>query len=95
MSLADKTEKKLIMMAIGGPPKTAREVNDTRLVMAQGNYPLGISDCYVVGIAGGCGSECPVFQSGQCEIVEEGLDDGAFTRGECIEIGYDLREKEA
>lgn len=32
-----------------------------------GNYPVGTSECFNVGIAGGCGPDCFVFLKGQCE----------------------------
>lgn len=33
---------------------------------ATGNYPAGTSDCFNVGIAGGCGAGCFVFRAGRC-----------------------------
>jgi len=36
-----------------------------------GGYPLGMSDCYVVGINGSCGLECPVFTRGDCGESQE------------------------
>jgi hypothetical protein len=49
-------------------PKTAQEVEQKRNAMAfvDGNYPLSMSDCFVVGISGGCGRECPVFKDRRC-----------------------------
>lgn len=32
-----------------------------------GNYPVGTSGCFNVGISGGCGPECFVYLQGQCE----------------------------
>lgn len=41
------------------------------VVMERGlSYP-NMSDCMVVGIAGGCGTSCPVFQRRQCDVQEE------------------------
>ena len=37
------------------------EINDLRNRMAEGNYPLGISDCEVSGINGDCGLDCPAY----------------------------------
>ena len=34
---------------------------------ASGNYPVGTSGCFNVGISGGCGIECYVFLNGDCE----------------------------
>lgn len=31
-----------------------------------GNYPVGTSECFNVGISGGCGPECFVYQKGKC-----------------------------
>ena len=35
-----------------------------------GRYPIGTSDCFNVGISGGCGSGCFVFKAGRCESPE-------------------------
>lgn len=39
-----------------------------------GNYPVGLSGCFCVGISGGCGVECYVFQNGECENTDEVLE---------------------
>lgn len=39
-----------------------------------GNYPVGLTGCFTVGIAGGCGLECYVYQNGECENHSEMLD---------------------
>lgn len=31
-----------------------------------GHYPAGMSDCFVVGLNGSCGLDCPVFRRGDC-----------------------------
>ena len=36
-----------------------------------GNYPLGTSGCFNVGIRGGCGVDCYVYKAGECEEPEE------------------------
>ena len=36
-----------------------------------GNYPVGTSDCFNVGISGGCGPDCFVYRKGLCETGEE------------------------
>ena len=38
---------------------------------SSGNYPVGTSDCFNVGISGGCGSECFVYQEGRCPEPQE------------------------
>jgi hypothetical protein len=35
-----------------------------------GNYPVGTSECFNVGISGGCGKDCFVYLKGDCS--EEG-----------------------
>ena len=49
--------------------KTLEDVSHAGNAMAQidGHYPVGMSGCYVVGINGGCGYECPVFLNGDCD----------------------------
>lgn len=36
-----------------------------------GNYPVGTSDCFNVGISGGCGPNCFVYLEGRCEEPQE------------------------
>ena len=60
----------------GDLPHTEEEANTRRTSMATyGNYPLGMTDCDVIGISGGCGQECCQFLRGECiepwEIIEE------------------------
>ena len=38
---------------------------------ASGNYPVGTSECFNVGISGGCGPECYVYLNGECEEPQE------------------------
>jgi hypothetical protein len=38
-----------------------------------GNYPVGTSECFNVGIAGGCGPDCFVYLKGQCGEPQEML----------------------
>ena len=35
------------------------------------NYPVGTSDCFNVGISGGCGPECFAYLEGKCEEPQE------------------------
>ncbi|RLI36279.1 hypothetical protein DRO66_05920 [Candidatus Bathyarchaeota archaeon] len=51
--------------------QTMEDVNNMGNYMAKidGGYPVGMSGCYVVGLNGGCGLECPVFLEGECEEV--------------------------
>jgi hypothetical protein len=41
---------------------------------SSGNYPVGLSGCFTVGISGGCGLECYVYQNGECECPAEMID---------------------
>ncbi len=50
-----------------------RDIGRTRNWMAEGNYPLSMSDCEVVGINGDCGLECPVLIRGDCPSEHEML----------------------
>ncbi len=34
----------------------------------------GMSNCYLVGIAGDCGLDCPVLLAGECESEDEMLE---------------------
>ena len=49
------------------PIKNQVDINTTRELMAEGNYPLSMTDCEVVGIHGYCGDDCPVLKKGDCE----------------------------
>ena len=35
-----------------------------------------MDDCYLVGISGYCGLDCPVLLAGNCETEDEMLDEG-------------------
>lgn len=54
-------------------PTTDEEIAHKRNAMAfvEGNYPLSIGDCEVVGISGGCGEGCPILKRGACETQAE------------------------
>jgi len=41
-----------------------------RTTMAD-NYPAGMSECYRVGMSGGCGEDCPAYISGDCDCENE------------------------
>jgi len=55
------------------PIKTMEDVNNMGNAMAQidGHYPTGMSGCYVVGLNGGCGLDCPVYLEGDCGEPQE------------------------
>jgi hypothetical protein len=52
---------------------TLDDVANQRNAMAliDGNYPLSMTDCEVVGISGYCGLGCPVLLDGRCEDEAE------------------------
>lgn len=54
---------------------TMEDVGNMGNAMAfiDGHYPVGMSGCYVVGINGGCGIECPVYLEGDCGCPDEML----------------------
>jgi len=54
-------------------PQSEADIAHKRNAMAfiEGVYPLGMSDCDVVGISGGCGRDCPVFRARRCEHQAE------------------------
>lgn len=51
------------------PLKTMEDVDNMGNAMAfiDGHYPAGMSGCFVVGINGGCGYSCPVFNNKECD----------------------------
>ncbi len=58
--------------------RTMEDVNNMGNAMSEidGHYPRGMSGCYVVGINGGCGLDCPVYLEGECENYGEMVGDG-------------------
>jgi len=65
--------------------RTMEDLDNMGSAMANinGNYPLGMSSCMIVGINGGCGGDCPVYLDGECEVAHqmcEGL------TGEALEL---------
>ncbi|MGI9541941.1 MAG: hypothetical protein ACR2MX_01705 [Cyclobacteriaceae bacterium] len=68
--------------------KTMEDVNNMGNHMSEidGHYPRGMSGCYIVGINGGCGLDCPVYLNGDCEEPQEfGLEPG--------DEGYELHKE--
>jgi hypothetical protein len=49
---------------------TKDAVDDARNRMAKSVYPIGMDDCEVIGINGGCGDECIIFKAGKCPHVD-------------------------
>jgi hypothetical protein len=53
-------------------PKNEKEATaHGNALAASGNYPLGTDECFNVGISGGCGPDCFVYQKGECTEPEE------------------------
>jgi hypothetical protein len=50
-----------------------KQINTARNAMvADGHFGAGMSDCFVVGINGNCGPDCPVYLiSKECAFSEE------------------------
>ena len=54
------------------PPKNEEEALQHGNALANtGNYPVGTSGCFNVGISGGCGPSCFVYLKGECEEPQE------------------------
>ncbi len=56
-------------VAPGKAIRTSEDINHQRNAMAMidGHYPLGMRDCEVIGLSGGCGPECLVLIRGECD----------------------------
>jgi len=66
--------------------KTEKDIEHQRNNMAliEGDYPLSMTDCEVVGINGDCGYSCPVFLNGDCQEL------GDMTRDD-YQLDCDMR----
>ncbi len=51
-----------------------------------GGYPAGVSECFTVGISGGCALDCFVLLKGECKCIEEVLEWHEGTEEEKYEI---------
>jgi methyl-accepting chemotaxis protein len=67
MSNKDVSYKALLL----GTPQNEKESIKYANVLATGNYPCGLDGCFTVGISGGCGTKCFVYQDGECKEPEE------------------------
>ena len=59
---------------------------------ASGNYPVGTSGCFNVGISGGCGTECFVYLNGGCGVSSEMI---SSLRSDEVEQHYSLYPNDA
>lgn len=64
------TEKGGVMVYIYRKINTQNDIEKARNDLAKGNYSVGMTDCYVVGINGDCGATCPVYLRGECGSPE-------------------------
>ncbi|MFH1498782.1 MAG: hypothetical protein ABII82_13255 [Verrucomicrobiota bacterium] len=54
------------------PPQNEMEALQHGNALANtGNYPVGTSECFNVGISGGCGPDCFVYLKGECDEPQE------------------------
>jgi hypothetical protein len=59
-------------LVFGSPPQNETEALQHGNALANtGNYPVGTSECFNVGISGGCGPDCFVFLKGECGEPDE------------------------
>jgi len=63
---ATSKKNKPVNPIIYQPIENQADVEHLRNAMAQGNYPLCMTDCEVVGINGDCGPKCPAYLRGEC-----------------------------
>jgi hypothetical protein len=63
-----------IKIVLESSPRNAEEALQHGNALANtGNYPVGTSECFNVGISGGCGTECFVYLKGKCGEPQEML----------------------
>lgn len=67
--------KEVFIEAMSGEKLTnSRQTQGIAAKLATGNYPAGLSDCFIMGTMGQCGMDCFVLQQGDCEFVCESFD---------------------
>jgi len=49
------------------PTNEEESLQHGNALAASGNYPVGTSECFNVGISGGCGKGCFVYKKGECD----------------------------
>lgn len=71
-SVAKKNSASHFKLLYESPPKDELEAIQHGNALANtGNYPVGTSECFNVGISGGCGHECFVYLKGECGEPQE------------------------
>ncbi len=53
------------------PTNEEESLQHGNALAASGNYPVGTSGCFNVGISGGCGPDCFVYKKGECPEPQE------------------------
>jgi len=70
---AERVETHMFLL-LAGPPRNHEEaVQHGNAMAATGDYPVGTTDCFNVGISGGCGPDCFAYLEGNCEEPDEML----------------------
>lgn len=67
MNSADKFK----LMFEASPKDETEAIQHGNALANTGNYPVGTSGCFNVGISGGCGIDCYVYLDGHCEEPQE------------------------
>ena len=57
-----------------GPKNKEESIQYGNALASTGNYPVGTSGCFTVGISGGCGPDCWVYLDGDCGEPQEMVD---------------------
>ena len=71
-STKKKNRAEPLKIIFEAPPMNEEEALQHGNALANtGNYPVGTSECFNVGISGGCGPECFVYLKGECEEPDE------------------------
>ena len=79
-------------------PTTDEEVQQHGNALAYGknsNYPVGTSGCFNVGISGGCGPDCFLYERGDCTEPLEMVDaiiDGKYPH-HTLKKHYEIYDK--
>jgi hypothetical protein len=59
------------LMFESGPQNELEALQHGNALANTGNYPVGTSECFNVGISGGCGPDCFVYLKGACDEPQE------------------------
>ena len=65
------TGKSVVFNPIPTNEEEAQQHGNALAYGKDSNYPVGTSNCFNVGISGGCGPDCFVYQCGECEEAME------------------------